>query len=338
MRKSFLYFFLLLTVYGYSQDSANGLKDPAAEKYKLERPTPDSEIVKALRAKTIKTTAPNYSSRKWMVGIGTAAVYGTSFIYLNEAWYKGYPRSSFHTFNDFGEWMQMDKIGHAWSAYTTGRLTYGLWRWTGMNQHQSLLLGPGTSLLYMLSIEYLDGHSAEWGWSWGDAGADLTGTLLFSAQELGWKQQKIQLKFSSHRAEYDPTLINRANDLFGKSIYERTLKDYNAQTYWLSFNINSFLKKNGFPNWLNFAVGYGAEGMLGGYENLAHNKNGDITFDRRDIPRYRQFYIAPDIDLTKIKTNNKLLKTVLFTLNSFKFPLPALEFSQGKVKAHGIAF
>ncbi|MGZ3880969.1 MAG: DUF2279 domain-containing protein [Flavisolibacter sp.] len=338
MRKSFLYIFLLLTVYGYSQDSANSLKDPAAERYKLEQSSPDSEIVKALRAKNIDRTSPNYSGRKWMVGIGTAAVYGTSFIYLNEAWYKGYPRSSFHTFNDVGEWMQMDKIGHAWSAYTTGRLTYGLWRWTGMNQQHALLLGPGTSLLYMLSIEYLDGLSAEWGWSWGDAGADLTGTLLFSVQELGWKEQKIQLKFSSHRASYDPTLNARANDLFGKSLYERTLKDYNAQTYWLSFNINSFLKKNGFPNWLNLAVGYGAEGMLGGYENVARDKNGDITFDRRDITRYRQFYIAPDIDLTKIKTNNKLLRTVFFTLNSLKFPAPALEFSKGKVKVHGFAF
>jgi uncharacterized protein YfiM (DUF2279 family) len=337
MQKSFVYIFLLLTINGYSQDSTHVLKDPAAERYKREA-VPDTEMVKALRSRYNQPSSATLSARKWTVGVGTAAIYGASFIYLNEAWYKGYPRSAFHTFNDVGEWMQMDKLGHAWTAYTTGRVTYGLWRWAGMNQKHALLLGPGTSLLYMLSIEYLDGRSSEWGWSWGDVAADFTGSILFAAQELGWKQQRIQLKFSSHLKHYDPALKGRINDLFGNGVYERTLKDYNAQTYWLSFNINSFLKKNGFPNWLEISFGYGAEGMLGGYDNVVRDDNGDITFDRRDIGRYRQFYIAPDIDLTKIKTNSKFLRTLFFTLNSFKFPAPALEFSKGTVKFHGIAF
>lgn len=298
----------------------------------------DSAIVKALRGNTYDSAAYRYKGRKWMVGIGTVAVYGSSFIYLNEAWYKGYPRSSFHAFNDAGEWMQMDKIGHAWTAYTTGRITYGLWRWAGMDQKNALLLGPGTSLLYLLSIEYLDGRSAEWGWSWADVAADFAGSILFVSQELGWKQQKIQLKFSSHKQNYPSPLSERVSDLFGNGFNERMLKDYNAQTYWLSFNINSFLKSKGFPNWLNISIGYGANGMLGGYENIAYDKNGDVIFDRRDITRYRQWYLAPDIDLTKIKTNSKFLRTVFFALNSLKFPAPALEFSNNKIKVHALAF
>src|SRR6476659_6638126 len=105
-----------------------------------------------------------------MIGGITAVGYAGSFILLNEAWYKGYPRSSFHTFNDFGEWMQVDKIGHAWTSYTTSRVSTALWQWAGTGKGTSVLLGSGSSLLYMLSIEYLDGRSAQWGWSWGDVG------------------------------------------------------------------------------------------------------------------------------------------------------------------------
>jgi uncharacterized protein YfiM (DUF2279 family) len=289
--------------------------------------------------KPIDTTSHmRTNARKWMVGGGTAAIYGTSFIYLNEAWYKGYPRSSFHSFNDFGEWMQIDKVGHAWTAYTASRISSALWQWTGVNSENSVLLGSGTSLLYMLSIEYLDGRSAEWGWSWGDVAADISGAALFAVQQEAWNDQRIQLKFSSHRNKYGPDLTTRAHELFGKSLPEQILKDYNAQTYWLSFNINSFLKSKNFPDWLNISIGYGANGMLGGRANLAYDKNGDVTFDRRDIKRYRQWYIAPDIDLTKIKTSSHFLHTFFGVLNSFKFPAPALEFSNKKLKLDGLAF
>lgn len=279
------------------------------------------------------------NSRKWLIGTASVLGYGGSFIFLNEAWYKGYPRSSFHTFNDAGEWMQMDKIGHAWTAYHTSRVNTALWNWAGVSDRRSVLLGSGTSLLYMLSIEYLDGRSAEWGWSWPDAGADIFGASLFAVQQLTWQEQKISIKFSSHRKNYQPeSLEQRANDLFGKSLQERLLKDYNAQTYWLSLNIRSILKNSQLPSWLNIAVGYGADGMLGGYQNLAFDKDGNISFDRRDIKRLRQWYLAPDIDLTKIKTKSSFLRTVFSVVNVLKIPAPALELSNGKLKGHWVTF
>ena len=239
-----------------------------------------------------------------------------------------------------GEWQQMDKAGHAWTAYQTSRFTTNMWRWAGVENNKALLYGTGSSLLYMLSIEYLDGHSAEWGWSWGDAGADVFGASLYAAQEIGWKEQRISIKFSSNKKQYNQDdLEARADDLFGRSFQSRLLKDYNAQTYWLSANIKSFFPHTTLPSWLNISIGYGAEGMFGGYENIARDKkNGTVTFDRRDIKRYRQFYLAPDVDLTKIKTKSKLLKSVLSAVNVLKFPTPALEFSDGKLHLKGIAF
>lgn len=326
VRKNLIYIFLFLTTYCYSQDSTIQAKS-----------LPDSEIAKALQASSRKPDFNRHTNRKWIIGAGTTLAYSGSFIFLNQAWYKGYPRSSFHTFNDVGEWLQMDKIGHAWTAYNTGKAGAALWRWAGVDDQTSVLLGSGSGLLYMLSIEYLDGHSAEWGWSWGDAGADLFGSILFSSQQLGWNQQKIQLKFSSHKRNYDPSLEKRANDLFGSSLPQRLLKDYNAQTYWLSFNLNSFLKTN-LPDWLNISVGYGADGMFGGYKNLSYDKTGNIVFDRRDIERYRQWYLSPDIDFTKIKTNSKIVRSILFALNALKMPAPALEFSKNKFKLHALSF
>lgn len=281
----------------------------------------------------------NYKKRQWAIGALTTAGYGGSFIFLSQAWYKDYPRTAFHTFNDAGEWQQIDKVGHAWTAYHTSRFTTNMWRWAGIDDNKAVLLGTGSSLLYMLSIEYLDGRSLEWGWSWADVGSNFLGAALYAGQEFGWRQQKISFKFSSHTKNYKAEDLNkRADGLYGSSFQGRLLKDYNAQTYWLSANIKSFFPNTSLPAWLNFSVGYGAEGMFGGYQNLSYHEDGTLAFDRRDIKRYRQFYLAPDVDLTKIKTNSKLLRSVFSALNVLKFPAPALEFSAGKFKLKALAY
>lgn len=277
--------------------------------------------------------------RKWIVGTGSALLYGGSFIFLNEAWYKGYPRSTFHSFNDAAEWKQMDKIGHSWAAYHTSRVNTALWRWAGVDKELAVWIGSGTSLAYLLGIEYLDGRSAEWGWSWPDVAADVFGTSLFAAQELTWKEQKIGIKFSSYKKNYTPqSLHQRADELFGSSLPERILKDYNAQTYWLTFNLQSLFRTNNLPAWLNIAVGHGADGMFGGFENVAYDKDGSVIFDRQDIQRQRQWYLSADIDLARIKTKSVFLRSVFSILNCIKVPAPALELSNGKIKAHWLHF
>ena len=126
--------------------------------------------------------------------------------------------------------------------------------------------------------------------------------------------------------------------MFGKSLVEGTLKDYNSQTYWISTNVHSLFPNGSFPQWLNIAVGYGADGMLGGTENKWTDKHGN-QFDRTDIPRIRRFFLSPDIDLTKIKTKSKLLKTVFFTLNILKEPAPAIGLDgKGRLRYHPLFY
>ena len=103
------------------------------------------------------------------------------------------------------------------------------------------------------------------------------------------------------------------------------LKDYNAQTIWMSVNLHSFMKEESrFPKWLNLAVGYSGENMFGGFENKWEVDGNTFQTSDEDYPRYRQFIISPDIDLTKINVRSRPLKMLLGMLNIFKFPAPAL--------------
>lgn len=314
MRKWIFYSAFLLATTGHSQDSTqqfHGAWDSVSARTNIDK------------------------KRQRIVGATHATIYGGWLLMLNATWYKDYPRSKFHTFDDWGEWQHMDKVGHGWTVYTSSRISYGLWRWAGVSNKKAVLYSAPPALAYMLAVEYLDGRSAEWGWSWGDAGANAFGAAFFAAQQLAWDEQKVQFKFSSHPVTYPSDTKQRASELYGTGFLERTLKDYNGQSYWLSAGLP---RSWNLPKWLQVSVGYGAAGMLGGYENVAFDKNGVMTFNRPDIKRYRQWYLAPDIDLTKIKTKSKVLKTVFYTLNSLKFPAPTLELSNGRLKGHWLYF
>lgn len=323
-----IFFALLLCYISFSQDSTKNLvelkgsfRDPVW--------TPYTSLTKKEK-----------KNRQWLIGSANVAGYGSSLIILSNTWYKKYPHSSFHTFNDDNEWLQVDKFGHGWTSYNTGRLSAGMWKWAGLSDKKATWIGGLSGAAYLTVIEFLDGHSAEWGWSWGDMTANIFGSGLFISQQLGWHEQRIQYKFSFRRKDYgEAQLEKRSDNLFGSSWYERMLKDYNAQTYWFSANLKSFFPKSNLPAWLNVAVGYGADGMFGGFENIWIDGDPGFPVNRTDIPRKRQFYLAPDIDFTKIKTNSKFLKTVFTALNAFKCPAPALMIdSKGKFKIYAIYF
>ncbi|TAD88783.1 MAG: DUF2279 domain-containing protein, partial [Bacteroidetes bacterium] len=258
----------------------------------------------------------------------------------NKVWYADYKRSKLHTINDWPEWLQVDKAGHTWTAYQISRASMATWQWAGMPHKQRVWLGGTMGFVFQTVVEVQDGLSAEWGWSWADVAANTAGSALLIAQELAWKEQRISFKFSAHPVQHknDALATDRSNALFGKNIAERIFKDYNGQTYWLSANLKSFFKRGGLPPWLNIAVGYGAQGMMGAHANSWLDVPSGNSFDLSYIPRSRQFYLSPDIDFTKIKTHSKFLKSVFFCLNAFKMPAPALVLSRGKVRLHGLYF
>jgi uncharacterized protein YfiM (DUF2279 family) len=274
-----------------------------------------------------------FNSSRFNITTGIhAASYTATLLILSQTWYKDHPRSSFQFFDDSKEWLQVDKVGHSWTTYNLAKYSKSLWIWSGVEDKKATWLGGLSGLGYQTILEILDAHSAEWGWSWTDMAANVAGAALFTSQEFAWKQQKVLLKFSSHRVQHPFDLQNRANNLFGKTLPERLLKDYNGQTYWLSFNLPSITNSDALPPWLNIAVGYGAKGLYGGFENFAVDKTGAVVFDRRDVERLRQWYLSPDIDFTRIKTNNKGMRTALHIINMLKVPAPAMELTSGRLK------
>lgn len=287
-----------------------------------------------------KTLSPEQQKKRiWLVAGGNVAAYGGTMIGLYSAWYSNYPQTGFHTFNDWPEWKQVDKVGHLYSAYSESYGSMEFWRWTGIGRKKRIWIGGMSGAFYQTVIEVLDGFSEGWGWSWGDFGANILGSGALVAQELAWDEQRIRLKFSYHNKKYsDPELNQRSDKLFGKGYARRFIKDYNGQTYWASVNLKSFFPKSKLPSWFSLAVGYGAEGLFGGTRNYAQDNTGNVIFNRPDIRRYRQWYLAPDIELSRIKTKSKLVNTLFVMLSALKFPAPAIEFSQGKFRAHFLAF
>ncbi|MEZ5059744.1 MAG: DUF2279 domain-containing protein [Saprospiraceae bacterium] len=189
-----------------------------------------------------------------IAGIG-AVIYGSASVGLWNEWYKNYPISDFHTFDDWGEWKQVDKAGHFFTSYIYANYCFEGALWTGMNRKKAALTGALVGTGLQMTVEVMDGFSDKWGFSWGDVAFNTGGTLLFLGQEWAWKEQRIITKVSSHSVNYPDYLIisenekatttieSRVNDLYGTSFAELFLKDYNAQTNWLSVNPWSFIRK-----------------------------------------------------------------------------------------------
>lgn len=283
-----------------------------------------------------------------LVSGGILGTYAIALGVLNTYWYKDYPRSSFHFFNDGKEWMGVDKAGHMFNSYYQSRWAMGMYRWTGVKNKTAVWVGGLTGTFLQSSIEVLDGFSSEWGFSNYDILANMAGSALVIGQEVGWHEQRIVMKISAHRPNYPADLKARAANLYGTSAPEVLLKDYNAITTWFSFNVSSFMKRDRiFPKWLNVAVGYGVNGMYGGFSNQWCQTPGVAYCDcdpsqqvsRTDVRRYPQFYLSLDIDLTRIKTKSKALRALFGVFNIVKIPAPTIEFNPvDKVKFHPLFF
>lgn len=259
--------------------------------------------------------------------ISEGAATSASLIALDRMWYADYPRGGFRFINDNHEWLQVDKVGHFFSSYAVGSLQYDAMRWAGFSERTSLWWGGCSGLMYLTAIELLDGNSRQWGFSAGDQATNALGALLFILQQQHWKQQRIVLKFSYSESDY--AMFNTAQ--LGRNFQQRILKDYNAQTYWLSANISSFLASDAaFPKWMNIAFGYGATKMITA-------KNTSLSVN--NFQREREFYLSFDADLNRIRWPKKWMRTTARILSFIKIPAPAIRVqSDGSVKMMALFF
>jgi hypothetical protein len=167
----------------------------------------------------------------------SAIGYGASVIALSQLWYKDSGFTSFHFFNDNSQWNQMDKAGHFFTTYQLSRVGDNVLRWSGVEGKKAALWGSIIGTAILIPIKILDGFS------YGDMIANLAGSAFYLGQDLLRNEQRIKAKYSFHQT----SLAKVSPDLLGDGLAQEFIKDYNGQTYWLSFDVHAFAKKSKSP-------------------------------------------------------------------------------------------
>ena len=258
--------------------------------------------------------------------ITESALYATQLIFLQFIWYKDHETTPFHFYNDNDGWLQLDKAGHSYGAYQETAKSYSALRWAGISNSKAAWYGGLAGFMLQSQLEIYDAFYEGYGFSVGDIAANALGSLLFVAQQTTLKDQPVKMKFS-----YQPSGYPKHHPFYlGETPLQSFFMDYNAHTYWLSFNLPQFGKKGFLPSWLNLAVGYSANGMLAEFDNPAFFRGQNLP----QLERYSQYLLSLDIDFSKMKTRSKFLKKVFGFINILKIPAPTLEFN----RVHGSRF
>ena len=248
----------------------------------------------------------------------TASVFG-----LQNAWYKNSQSNNFHFFDDASNWMQMDKAGHFYTTAKLSLLTSDCYKWAGVNPKKAAIAGSLIGLGYQTTLEIFDGYSTDWGFSWSDMTANVLGAGFFLAQDLLWNEQRLIPKFSYHPTEY----AAYRPSVLGSNFQERLLKDYNGQTYWISFSPAHIQRFQSLPKWLCVSFGYSVDQKLEG------DQDNYLGFQAQ-----REWLFSLDVDFSQLKTKKKWVNILLKQLNYIKIPFPTLSLKNGKIYGYGIYF
>jgi hypothetical protein len=244
-----------------------------------------------------------------------------SLVALNQVWYAPYATEKFHFFNDAGQWMQMDKMGHAFTGYLITNELNRVHYWAAGKRQP--WVGAVYAMSYLSTLELMDGFSSGWGFSGSDMLANGVGVGLAFSQDYFFNRQIIIPKFSFSRSSYAAV----RPEILGSTYAEQLLKDYNGQTYWVSLPIATFLNLPKRFKWICISLGYGCDAKLVGSQNTWNGFNAR-----------RQVYLSLDIDCSSLAPRHPKLNKVLSHLNFIKVPFPSLEFSSDKTRFHWISF
>jgi hypothetical protein len=228
-------------------------------------------------------------------------------IYQQNGWWKG-NRAPFHFREDLVYGLWVDKIGHFYGGAILGFAMSKSLEWTNVPENQAVWIGAGGGLLFQSYIEIEDGFS-KWGFDRVDWAFDVGGAALPVLQYYYPSLKNFDLKFSYHPS----ALLGNPGGIGFKGQKHLMIDDYEGQTFWLSFKAHNLLPESlekYWPSFLCLSVGYGA----------------------RDIANphpHRVYFIAPDIDMTKIiPDNTKFLKALGEALNFIHLPMPAVQFGE----------
>jgi len=236
---------------------------------------------------------------------------GATYVYLEKRWWNdGYTSMHLDDGRDSRYASNIDKFGHLLGGIFTADVYYGGFRWAGMSQRRAEWYALGATAFVQLSIEFKDGFSPRYGFSWADVVAGTAGGFWPMLRNRSAFIRNSQFKFS-YWQRTDKYFEHR-----GIQPQAFSIDDYINQTYWFSFSPTHLLGSRftqKWPDWLQFSVGVGLEA-----DTWSPTRNGEGG--RWEI------YLAPDIDLVKLfKPKKTLMRSVLRILNYMKVPMPTLQ-------------
>jgi len=229
-------------------------------------------------------------------------------IYYSQTWWKN--RAHYFKFDEDPYYARnVDKLSHVYTANLISASGSILFRWTGLNPTLSIVLGATTSIAYETYIEVNDGFSPDWGFDWGDMAGNFIGALYPVAQHFVKPLQTVNIKWSFKPAWLEKKLRN----------YPDLLDDYTSMKFWLTFNPYDLLSKKiqrYYPSFLGIGLGVTLQ-------NASHVTGTANAF--------RDFYLAFDIDITKLPGNTDFLIALKKILNFYHIPTPGVKFTHGAV-------
>ncbi len=266
------------------------------------------------RVKRVPVPFEGYDPDRTQVRWGRVAIVGTALaatvtaihIYQRNAWWSD-NRCDFHFIEDPDYALNIDKAGHFYGGALSSFIGQKSMEWSGFSRTASVWGGFAIGALFELYVEVEDGYGCDWGFSRGDAYADLAGAAWPVLQYYVPTFQHFQPKYSYWPSDEYLNGIHHGN----------AIDDYNGQTYWMGVHVHGLLPKTWqdyWPSWLGFAVGLGVRNV--GSEN----------------PLERHIYISLDYDFTEILPGDSwFLYTLKQALNFIHFPAPAIRISPSGV-------
>ena len=218
-----------------------------------------------------------------LVSTGYAGMITTAHLQNYNSWWKG-ARGAFHFADDTTKTLGADKLGHLYFTYLGSDLFGHALIWAGVDTSNAFLYSGLGSFAFQLYVEIEDGFHPELGFSVGDFAADAIGGAYPWLQHRYPVMKNIRFKWNYIRSER-----------FTQGQFRSVIDDYESQYYWLSVNAKELFPKvlpSWWPSFLGFALGYGVK-------NLDRPGNGE-----------REFYLAPDYDLTKLPGEGSFLETL----------------------------
>ena len=87
-------------------------------------------------------------------------------------------------------------------------------------------------------------------------------------------------KFSYHNTPYSEL----RPEVLGRNQIEKILKDYNGQSYWISFSPKSILNSISIPEWFCFSFGYSIDQRIYGDQN-------NVVFQNQEYISNKEIFI-----------------------------------------------